>query len=130
GVDGNVTGVVTQDGTSTPCDAVVVTAASAAPRDLLARMVADPHVTTVGPAAAAFELPEPPTAGVVCPCSKVTVDDLEMVWDKGFQHLELVKRASLCGTGTCQGGACLPHLRAFVSAKLGQPAAPFTGRPA
>ena len=71
-----------------------------------------------------------PTAGTVCPCSKVTVDDLQMVWDKGFEHLELMKRASLCGTGTCQGGACLPHLRAFVTAKSGHEVAPFTGRPA
>ena len=130
GADGQVTGITTHDGTTTPCEAVVVTSAHAAPRDLLARMVADPHVRAVGAAAAAYELPPAPTAGIVCPCSKVTVDDLEMVWDKGFQHLELVKRASLCGTGTCQGSACMPHLRAFVSAKLGHPAAPFTGRPA
>mgnify|MGYP000381946658 CR=1 FL=1 len=27
--------------------------------------------------------------------------DLQGVWDKGFQDLELVKRASLCGVGTC-----------------------------
>jgi sarcosine oxidase subunit alpha len=101
-----------------------------APRDLLARMVNDPHVSTVGAASMEFELPPCPTTGVVCPCSKVTVDDLQMVWDKGFQHLELVKRASLCGTGTCQGSVCLPHLRAFVTAKSGRPAAPFTGRPA
>ena len=130
GNDGRVASVVAHDGTTTPCDSVVVTSANSAPRDLLARMVADPHVTTVGPAAAAFELPPPPTTGIVCPCSKVTVGDLQMVWDKGFQHLELVKRASLCGTGTCQGSVCMPHLRAFVSAKLGHPAAPFTGRPA
>jgi sarcosine oxidase subunit alpha len=130
GADGVVSGVVTVDGTSTPCQSVVVTSQRAAPRDLLARMVADPHVRTVGPAAEAFELPACPTAGVVCPCSKVTVDDMQMVWDKGFQHIELVKRASLCGTGTCQGSVCMPHLRAFVTAKSGQPAAPFTGRPA
>ena len=42
-------------------------------------------------------------------------------WERGFHELELVKRASLCGTGTCQGGACMPHLRAFVTAKSGQP---------
>ena len=104
---------------------------NSAPRDLLARMVGRPsrHAPS-GPRPAAFELPPCPTAGIVCPCSKVTVDDLQMVWDKGFQHLELVKRASLCGTGTCQGGVCMPHLRAFVTAKSGQPAAPFTGRPA
>jgi glycine cleavage system aminomethyltransferase T len=130
GADGFVTAVVTIDGASTPCNAVVVTSQHAAPRDLLARMVADPHVRTVGPAADSFELPSCPEAGVVCPCSKVTVDDLQMVWDKGFQHIELVKRAALCGTGTCQGSVCMPHLRAFVSDRSGQPAAPFTGRPA
>ena len=130
GTDGRVTRVVTSDGASTDCDAVVVTSTRAAPRDLLARMVADPHVHTVGPAAHSFELPACPATGVICPCSKVTVDDVQMVWDKGFQHIELVKRAALCGTGTCQGSVCMPHLRAFVTDRSGQPVAPFTGRPA
>ncbi len=130
GDDGRVNGIVDAKGAATACDSVVVTSRTKAPRDLLARMVADPHVVTVGPAASEFDLPPAPATGTVCPCSKVTVDDLEMVWDKGFQHLELVKRASLCGTGTCQGGACMPHLRAFVTAKSGKPAQPFTGRPA
>ena len=127
---GRVTAVVAADGTSTICNSVVITSQQAAPRDLLARMVADPHVRTVGPAAAQFELPPCPTTGIVCPCSKVTVDDLRMVWDKGFQHIELIKRAALCGTGTCQGSVCMPHLRSFVTAKSGKPSAPFTGRPA
>jgi sarcosine oxidase subunit alpha len=125
-----VRAVVTVDGTSTSCESVVITSQHAAPRDLLARMVDDPHVQAVGPAAAQFDLPPCPTTGIVCPCSKVTVDDLQMVWDKGFQHIELIKRAALCGTGTCQGSACMPHLRSFVSAKSGEPSAPFTGRPA
>jgi glycine cleavage system aminomethyltransferase T len=130
GVDGHVTAVLTADGNTTPCNSLVITSPHLAPRDLLARMVEDPRVTTVGPAAGTFELPPCPTDGVVCPCSKVTVDDLQGVWDKGFRHIELVKRASLCGTGTCQGSVCMPHLRAFVAAKSGRPAAPFTGRPA
>ena len=130
GTDGRVSTVVTRDGESSACDALVVTSRRAAPRDLLARMVNDRHVRTVGPASFPFELPPCPTTGVVCPCSKVTVDDLQMVWDKGFQHIELVKRAALVGTGTCQGSVCMPHLRAFVTAKSGAPAAPFTGRPA
>ncbi len=129
GNGGRVTGF-TSNGTSTTCDALVVTSHRSAPRDLLARMVADPHVRAVGPAADQYELPPCPTTGTVCPCSKVTVDDLQMVWDKGFQHIELVKRASLCGTGTCQGSVCMPHLRSFVSEKSGRPTGPFTGRPA
>jgi glycine cleavage system aminomethyltransferase T len=130
GADGRVTAVVRHDGTSDPCDTAIVTASTRAPRDLLARMVDDPHVRVVGPAAQRFDLPPAPVDGVVCPCSKITVEDLQGVWDKGFQHIELVKRAALCGTGTCQGGVCMPHLRAFVTDRSGEPAAPFTGRPA
>ena len=130
GANGAVSAVVSADGNSIPCTSVVLTSRRAAPRDLLARMVVDPHVRTVGSAADEFELPPCPTTGFVCPCSKVTVEDLQMVWDKGFQHIELIKRAALCGTGTCQGSVCMPHLRAFVTDRSGQPAAPFTGRPA
>ncbi len=125
-----VTGVRFTDGRIERCTTAIVTSSTRAPRDLLARMVSDPAVHAVGSAAGAFELPACPTSGTVCPCSKVSVDDLQTVWDKGFTHLELIKRASLCGTGTCQGGACMPHLRAFVAHHSGTPAAPFTGRPA
>lgn len=130
GIDGRVSAVVRSDGRVEQCDTAIVTSTTCSPRDLLARMVADPAVRVVGPAARRFELPACPTDGMVCPCSKVTVGDLHMVWEKGFTHLELVKRASLCGTGTCQGGVCMPHLRAFVSDRQGTPAEPFTGRPA
>jgi sarcosine oxidase subunit alpha len=130
GVDGAVRAVVFADGRTEECDTAVVSSVTRAPRDLLARMVADPAVRVVGSAAERFDLPPCPTEGVVCPCSKVTVADLDMVWNKGFTHLELVKRAALCGTGTCQGGACMPHLRSFVTDRSGEPAAPFTGRPA
>ena len=130
GADGTVSAVVRTDGTSEPCDTAVVTAPTKAPRDLLARMVDDPNVRIVGPAAERFDLPPAPVEGFVCPCSKITVEDLQGVWDKGFQHIELVKRAALCGTGTCQGGVCMPHLRAFVSDRSGTESGPFTGRPA
>ncbi|MCU1361227.1 MAG: hypothetical protein JWN99_2516 [Ilumatobacteraceae bacterium] len=130
GGDGQVQTAVLKDGRHLSCAAVVFSSARRAPRDLLARMVNDPAVRLVGPAAAQFDLPPVPQAGMVCPCSKVLVDDLQMVWDKGFRHLELVKRAALCGTGTCQGSVCLPYLRSFVTHRSGVPAQPFTGRPA
>jgi sarcosine oxidase subunit alpha len=60
----------------------------------------------------------------------IGVDDLEGVWARGFQELELVKRASLVGTGTCQGSVCLPHLRAWIAARTGEAPGPFTARPA
>ena len=100
------------------------------PRDLLARIAPDLAVRVVGSAATAHELPPPPVEGVICPCSGTTVEDLEAVWARGFRELELVKRASLCGTGTCQGSVCLPHLRSWVAQRSGRPAEPFTARPA
>src|SRR5207245_586710 len=68
--------------------------------------------------------------GVVCPCMGTTVDDLTAAFDKGYTDLELMKRASWAGLGPCQGGACLPHVRAFLAAKTGTIPDPFTARPA
>ena len=114
---------------TTPCDTVILGLGSAA-RDLLARMASDLPVSVVGPAAETFPLPEAPTAGSVCPCARVTVEDLDGVWERGFQELELLKRASLVGTGTCQGSVCLPHVRAFIAERAGRVPEPFTARPA
>jgi glycine cleavage system aminomethyltransferase T len=132
GERGTVTAVVVDDGgveRTYPCRTVIVGLGSA-PRDVLARMAVGVPVSVVGPAAAEHALPPAPTAGVVCACAGTTVEELEAVWSRGFTELELVKRASLCGTGTCQGAACLPHLRAFVADRSQRAAEPFTARPA
>jgi len=126
---GRVTAVELADGTRHECDSVIVDLGTA-PRDLLARMAPMVPVTVVGPAAAAHALPAAPKEGVICPCGKITVEDLDGVWQKGFCELELVKRASLTGVGTCQGGVCMPHLRAFVADRSGSEPEPFTARPA
>ncbi len=127
--DGRVSEVELADGSRVACDSVVVDLGSA-PRDVLARMAPMVPVEVVGPAAAAHALPPPPKAGILCTCGKVTVEDLDGVWAKGFRDLELVKRSSLCGVGTCQGGMCMPHLRSFVADRSGTEPKPFTGRPA
>jgi glycine cleavage system T protein len=114
---------------STRCDTVIVNLGRS-PRDVLSRMADDLPVRLVGSAAESFPLPPAPTAGIVCPCVGVGVDDLEGVWARGFNELERVKRASLVGTGTCQGSVCLPHVRAWIAARAGQAPAPFTARPA
>ncbi|HEY7936488.1 MAG TPA: glycine cleavage T C-terminal barrel domain-containing protein [Candidatus Limnocylindrales bacterium] len=113
----------------TPCETLIL-GLGRAPRDLLARMSTGEPVAVIGPAAESFPLPPAPTAGIVCPCAGIGVDDLEGVWQRGFQELELVKRASLAGTGTCQGSVCLPHVRAWVASKSGTVPEPFTARPA
>jgi glycine cleavage system aminomethyltransferase T len=131
--EGRVRAVVTADAagaeTTTPCDAVVLDLGRT-PRDVLARMAPGGAVSAVGPAADDAPLPSAPTDGLVCPCSGTTVDDLREAWDRGFQELELLKRASLACLGTCQGGACLPHVRAWIAAQTGTVPDPFTARPA
>lgn len=99
------------------------------PRNALARMASDLPVRVVGPAAAEPELPPCPREGTVCPCSGVTVADLDGVWERGFHEMELLKRATLAGTGTCQGGVCLPYLRSFLLQRGGRLQPAFTARP-
>jgi len=132
--EGRVARVVTldEDGggeRTTPCDTVILGLGRAA-RNVLARMAEGLPVSVVGSAAEEFPLPAAPTAGIVCPCSGIDVDDLAGVWERGFRELELVKRASLAGTGTCQGSVCLPHVRAFIAGRSAEIPDPFTARPA
>lgn len=133
GADGRVGAVVVADDDGAerthPCDTVVV-GLGTSPRDVLTRSSSDPAVRAVGRAASLHDLPPCPTSGVVCPCSKTTVEDLDGVWARGFREVELMKRSALAGTGTCQGAVCLPHLRAYVTERTGEPARPFTARPA
>ncbi len=110
------------------CDAVSL-GLGLYPRDVLARMAGDNTVATVGDAATVPALPTFPGAGVVCPCSNVDVDQLEDVFERGFTEMELIKRATLAGTGTCQGQTCMPHLRSFLRHRAGSDSLPFTARP-
>jgi len=133
---GRVRAAVTRDATagerSAPARTVIVDL-GLAPRDLLARMAAPgTSVSAVGAAAEDYPLPPAPAdpTAVVCRCMDVTVGNLEDAWSKGFTELELLKRATLAGIGTCQGGACLPHVRSWIAARTGEVPDPFTARPA
>ena len=99
------------------------------PRSALARMASDLPVRVVGRAAEESELPPCPREGTVCPCNGVTVADLDSVWRRGFREMELLKRATLAGTGACQGGVCLPYLRSFLLERGGRRQPAFTARP-
>ena len=99
------------------------------PRTALARMASDLPVRVVGHAGEEPELPPCPREGTVCPCNGVTVADLDDVWNRGFREMELLKRATLAGTGTCQGGVCLPYLRSFLLERGGRLQPAFTARP-
>ncbi len=120
----------------TPCDTAIL-GLGFAPRDILARMAGPGTAATalrvVGDASAEAVLPPAPTdpSAVVCRCHEVIVEDLEVAWDKGFQELELLKRATLAGVGPCQGGACLPQVRSWIAHRQGGVVPePFTARPA
>lgn len=112
-----------------PCDTVSL-ALGLQPRDGLVRMAEGlDGVRAVGDCARSFALPPCPKAGIVCTCSGVSVADLDFSWEQGFREMELLKRATLAGTGTCQGSACLPHLRSFLLERGGTLQAAFTARP-
>jgi glycine cleavage system aminomethyltransferase T len=125
--------VVEQDGNTSrhSCDSVVLDLGRQ-PRNSLLRMCHGLPVRAVGSAAEEGDLPPPPCSavgGTVCACAQVTVDDLDSVYERGFTELELVKRATLAGTGTCQGSCCVPHLRSYLQARGTRLQPPFTARP-
>ena len=110
------------------CDTVAV-GLGFHPRNALLRMGHGLPVRAVGEALLESDIPKCPAAGIVCPCSHVSVDDLNYTWDSGFQEMELVKRSTLAGTGTCQGSVCLPYLRSFLLDKGKELQPSFTARP-
>jgi len=118
------------DGNETrwPCDTVSL-GLGLTPRDALLRMARGMNVRGVGDVLLPAHLPPCPQEGMVCPCAGVTVADLASVHARGFHELELVKRATLAGTGPCQGSACVPHIRAFLVAQGAALQPPFTARP-
>ncbi len=118
-----------------PCDAVVhagpwrvnpVLPFQAGWRGSLRLMPGDlpDHVRLVGDAAL---LPEPvflPNTldgrALVCPCMDVTVDEIRTLVEGGETHVEVLKRKTSCGMGTCQGVPCWDNLAAVVSRLCGE----------
>ena len=125
--DGSVEAVVV-GGEPLACDSVICELGST-PRDVLARMGAGLPVEVVGDAAVATDPPPCPAAGVVCPCNGTSIADLDDAWARGFTDMELLKRASLAGTGTCQGTMCSPYLQSFLLDRGGELEPTFTARP-
>jgi glycine cleavage system aminomethyltransferase T len=119
-----------EDGTEArvACDTASI-ALGLTPRDAILRLGRGMPVRGVGEVMGPATIPGPPIAGTVCPCLGVTVDDLSSVYARGFRDLELVKRATLAGTGPCQGAVCVPHLRGFLAHRGTPLQSPFTARP-
>ncbi len=128
-----VTAVVVKDASGLEvrydCDTVSV-GLGFHPRDVLARMANGiENVTSVGDCALEADIPSCPKSGMVCSCSAVSADDLNFSWNLGFHEMELLKRATLAGTGPCQGSVCLPHMRSFLLEKGKTLQDRFTARP-
>lgn len=131
GADGRVRAVLVEadgDPARHPCT-VAVAALGLVPRDGLLRQGAGLPVEGAGDVVVERPLPPAPVAGRLCRCMGVDTADALDVIGRGFDTVELAKRAALVGTGTCQGAACLPHLRALLAERTGAVTAPFTARP-
>ncbi|MFM7247256.1 MAG: 2Fe-2S iron-sulfur cluster-binding protein [Actinomycetota bacterium] len=131
GTDGRVRAAVVATASGEerhPCAGAVL-ALGLAPRDGLLRQGAGLPVEGACDVLVDRPLPPAPTGGRLCRCMGVDTADVLEVIGRGFDTVELAKRAALVGTGTCQGAACLPHLRALLAERTGAVAAPFTARP-
>lgn len=85
---------------------------------LLARELPD-SVGVVGDAARPDEFVHwgnaaPNTRAAVCPCMDVTVGEILGLVHAGERHIEVLKRATGCGMGPCQGFPCWIFARAVL----------------
>jgi sarcosine oxidase subunit alpha len=58
---------------------------------------------------------------LLCPCMDVSSQEVAELIEDGIVDLEVIKRLTSCGMGSCQGQPCWDALRAFVSARSGLP---------
>lgn len=134
GEGGRVKAVVMADAdgneTTHPCDSVAM-GLGLHPRNALHKMGADLPVRGVGEATIEPFVPPCPTDpdSMICACSGIKLSDMEYTWESGFREMELIKRSTLAGTGTCQGMGCIPYMRAFIQEKGGELQERFTARP-
>lgn len=52
---------------------------------------------------------------IICRCRDVTESEIRQAIHDGFDTMELLKRKTKTGTGTCGGRTCLPHVRRILA---------------
>ncbi len=52
---------------------------------------------------------------IICRCRDVTEADIRRAIAEGYDTLELLKRKTMVGTGTCGGRTCLPLVRRILT---------------
>ena len=58
---------------------------------------------------------------IACPCEDVLLQEIEEASRAGYRGIEVMKRYSNVGTGTCQGRYCLPDALLLLSILEGRP---------
>lgn len=58
---------------------------------------------------------EQPQDLIVCRCRDVTEEEIRQAIEEGFDTIELLKRRTKIGTGTCGGRTCLPLVRRILA---------------
>ena len=51
---------------------------------------------------------------IVCRCRDIAEREIRQAINEGFDTMELLKRKTKAGTGTCGGRTCLPHVRRIL----------------
>ncbi len=54
---------------------------------------------------------------IICRCRDVTESDIKRAVTEGYDTLELLKRKTMVGTGTCGGRTCMPLVRRILAAE-------------
>ncbi|MBS3739902.1 (2Fe-2S)-binding protein [Candidatus Bipolaricaulota bacterium] len=57
---------------------------------------------------------------IICRCRDVTEEELKQAIEDGFDTMELLKRKTKIGTGTCGGRTCLQLVRRILARETGR----------
>ena len=57
---------------------------------------------------------------IVCRCRDVTEEEIRQAISQGYDTIELLKRKTKIGTGTCGGRTCLPLVRRILARESGK----------
>ncbi|MFW6048765.1 MAG: (2Fe-2S)-binding protein [Candidatus Bipolaricaulota bacterium] len=57
---------------------------------------------------------------IICRCRDVTEDEIVEAIKQGYDTVELLKRKTKIGTGTCGGRTCLPLVQRILARETGR----------
>lgn len=57
---------------------------------------------------------------IICRCRDVTEEEIKQAIEEGFDTMELLKRKTKIGTGTCGGRTCLRLVKRILARETGR----------